>query len=112
MKSKRESIGCRIGSGSAIGQAAKANVLSNLTGANRSNHGNTSTVFTQLASNESFAPMAFVYDEDHSAYEEPKLTKWLRARKPENPYQPNLNLRCSLELVEGGLQELRYEKAA
>jgi hypothetical protein len=95
---------------SAIGRAAKADVLSNLTGANGLKNGNTPIVFTQLGSNESFAPMAFVYDEDHSAYEEPKLIKWLRARKPANPYQPNLSLK--LELVEGGLLESQHQRAA
>ena len=69
-------------------------------------------MFTQLVSYESNAPMASVYDEDHSADEKPKILKWLRAHKQETPYQPNLNLRQKLELVEGGLQEQRYEKAA
>ncbi|MEI7575422.1 MAG: hypothetical protein WCK51_00895 [Armatimonadota bacterium] len=71
-------------------------------------------MFNQLGSNESFAPMAFVYDEDHSAYEEPKLVKWLRARKAEKPYQPNLKLepKPKLKLVEGGLQDAQSEKAA
>lgn len=69
-------------------------------------------MFNQLGSNESFAPMAFVYDEDHSAYEEPKLIKWLRSRKPEKPYQANLDLRLELQLVHGGLQDSQQKKVA
>lgn len=56
--------------------------------------------------------MAFVYDEDHSAYEEPKLIKWLRSRKPEKPYQANLDLRLELQLVHGGLQDSQQKKVA
>ncbi len=58
--------------------------------------------------NESPATFAFIYDEDHTAYEEPKLVKWLRARKQTKPYQPNLSLR----VVEGGAQEPKLQKAA
>ena len=69
-------------------------------------------MFNLSGSHDPLAPMAFVYDEDHSAYEEPKFLKWLRARKPEKPYQANLNLRLELELVQGGIQDAQYEKAA
>ncbi|OWU64979.1 MAG: hypothetical protein CBB60_007090 [Armatimonadetes bacterium Cent15-Ar3] len=65
-------------------------------------------MFTLAGSNETFAPMAFVYDEDHHAYEEPKAVKWLRARKQSKPYQANLSLR----VVEGGLQETERQKVA
>lgn len=86
--------------------------LSNLLGSEYTEHGTNFIVFNQLGSNESFAPMAFIYDEDHSAYEEPKLVKWLRARKPEKPYQPNLSLEPTLLLVDGGLHDSKFEKAA
>ena len=69
-------------------------------------------MFNQPGSNESFAPLAFCYDEDHSAYEQPKLLKWLRARKDEKPYQPNLNLRLELQIVDGGLQQASQQEAA